>query len=714
MAGLEDIVRTRDIGIMAHIDAGKTTTTERILFYTGITHRIGEVHDGAAVMDYMPQEQERGITITAAATTCHWREHRINIIDTPGHVDFTVEVERSLRVLDGAVAVFDAVSGVEPQSETVWRQANRYGVPRICFVNKLDRVGATLELTVTMLRERLGAHPVVIQLPIGLEGAFEGVIDLLELRTIHFDGEHGERVRTEPLASGSADFERATLARAALVEALAEVDEEIEGMYLGETGTDIPAATLREGLRRATIANRAVPVLCGSSLKNKGVQPLLDAVVDFLPSPRDLPAVQAEIVDGNGPHDGTGTETVPRRPIHGDPFLALAFKVLYDPHRGPLVFFRVYSGKAKLKDAVWNTTRGRKERLGKLLQVHANKSQEIETVGPGDIAAAVGLKFTGTGDTLVLFDDPQRVVLAGMQIPEPVIFRSIEPKTAGDGKALDEALERFQREDPSFKVRIDKDSGQTLVCGQGELHLEVILDRMLREHRLDVHVGKPQVAYRETITMPVDKTLEYARELGGKRQYAKVVLRLEPVERGQGSSFVDALRPAPDGKPRIDRVFLTAIRESVGDAQTRGPLLGFPVEDVKVTLVDAVAHEQESSEASFRAAASMATMEGLEAGRPVLLEPVMAVEVVVPQDFTGSVHSDLNGRRGRVIGLEPAPGSATSQVVKAEVPLAEMVGYATALRSATQGRASYTMHYSHNAEVSAELQASIVQRIRGY
>jgi elongation factor G len=423
---------------------------------------------------------------------------------------------------------------------------------------------------------------------------------------------------------------------------------------------------------------------------------------------------------------------VPRRPIHGDPFLALAFKVLYDPHRGPLVFFRVYSGKAKLRDAVWNTTRARKERLGKLLQIHANKSQEIEEVGPGDIAAAVGLKFTATGDTLVLADDPQRVVLAGMQIPEPVIFRSIEPKTTSDAKALDEALERFGREDPSFKVRVDPDSGQTLVCGQGELHLEVVIDRLLREHRLDVHVGRPQVAYRETITMPVDKPLEYARELGGKRQYAKLTLRLEPTARGEGNAYVEALgagataaqRPATggqragaEGRP-LDRAFLTAIRESVADAQTRGPLLGFPVEDVKVTLLEAVAHEQESSEASFRAAASMAMMEGLEAGRPALLEPVMAVEVVVPQDFTGSVVSDLNGRRGRVMGLEPAPGSANSktgaQIVEAEVPLAEMVGYATALRSATQGRASYTMHYSHNAEVSAELQAGIVQRIRGY
>ncbi|MCX4239151.1 elongation factor G [Paraliomyxa miuraensis] len=740
MATLEDIVRTRDIGIMAHIDAGKTTTTERILFYTGITHRIGEVHDGAAVMDYMPQEQERGITITAAATTCYWREHRINIIDTPGHVDFTVEVERSLRVLDGAIAVFDAVSGVEPQSETVWRQADRYRVPRVAFVNKLDRVGATLELTVNMLRERLGAHPIVVQLPIGLEGAFEGVIDLLEMQALHFDGEHGEIVRADPLTPDSEYFEAAREARVALVEALAEVDAELEELYLSDEGANVTAQTLREGLRRATVSGRGVPVLCGSSLKNKGVQPLLDAVVDYLPSPRDLPPVDAEVVDAGGP---TG-ETTARRPIHGDPFLALAFKVLYDPHRGPLVFFRVYSGKAKIKDAVWNVTRARKERLQKILQVHANKTQEIDTVGPGDIAAAVGLKFTATGDTLVLADDAQRVVLAGMQIPEPVIFRSIEPKTASDQKGLDEALERFQREDPSFKVRQDADSGQTLVCGQGELHLEVIIDRLLREHRLDVHVGRPQVAYRETISVPVDRELEYVREIGGKRQYAKLTLRFEPVGRGEGNAFVDALPPStapsgarssalrggPDGKPGLDRVFLTAIRESVSDGMTRGPLLGFPVEDVRVTLVHAVAHDQESSEASFRAAASMATMEGLEAARPVLLEPIMAIDVVVPQDFTGSVVSDLNGRRGRVMGMEAAPGSRPdshagshpgshpgqggNQIVKAEVPLAAMVGYATELRSATQGRAAYSMHYSHNAEVSAEVQASIVQRLRGY
>ncbi len=707
MTGVQDIVRTRDIGIMAHIDAGKTTTTERILYYTGITHRIGEVHDGAAVMDYMPQEQERGITITAAATTCFWNEHRINIIDTPGHVDFTVEVERSLRVLDGAVAVFDAVSGVEPQSETVWRQADHYGVPRIAFVNKLDRIGATVGLTVAMLRDRLGAHPILIQLPIGLEGDFSAIIDLLEMRVLTFHGELGETMKTEMIGPDSEHYERATEGRATLIEALAEVDEELMELYLGDAGTDIPAATLRAGLRRATLAGRGVPVLCGSSLKNKGVQPVLDAVVDFLPSPRDLPPVDAERVQ-----DG---ERVPRRPNHADPFLALAFKVLYDPHRGPLVFFRVYSGTAKVRDALWNTAKGRKERLQRVLQVHANKTQEIEEVGPGDIAAAVGLKFTGTGDTLVLASDKERVVLGGMQIPEPVIFRSIEPKTASDQKSLEEAMERFQREDPSFKVRTDKDSGQTLICGQGELHLEVLVDRLLREFRLDAVIGKPQVAYRETLGQALEVPLEYDREIGGRRQFAKVVLRLEPVARGEGNEFIDALPPAPDGRPALDRVYLTAIRESVGDAQTRGALLGYPVEDVRTTLVDAVSHDTDSSEASFRAASSMAFMQGLETGAPTLLEPVMAVEVVVPQDFTGPVVSDLNGRRGRVMGMGPAPGNATdTQIVKAEVPLAEMVGYATALRSATQGRASYTMHLSHNADVSADLQASIVERLRGY
>ena len=714
MVDNRQIAATRDIGIMAHIDAGKTTTTERILYYTGITHRVGEVHDGAAVMDYMPQEQERGITITAAATTCFWREHRINIIDTPGHVDFTVEVERSLRVLDGAVAVFDAVSGVEPQSETVWRQADRYQVPRIAFVNKLDRIGATLQLTVDMIANRLGAHPVVMQLPIGLEGDFEGVIDLLHMQQVRFGGDLGENVERTALEAGNSHFDKATEARAALVEALGEVDDEVMNLYLGDAGTDIPAEVLQAGLRRATIANKAIPVFCGSSLKNKGVQPLLDAVVDYLPSPLDLPPVEAEGKDG----------TVKRRPSATDPFLALAFKVIFDPHRGPLVFFRVYSGTLKLKEALHNVAKSRKEKVQRLLQVHANKTQEVDQVSVGDIVAAVGFKFTGTGDTLILASDKEKVTLSGMQIPDPVIFRSIEPKTAAEQGDLDEALERFGREDPSFKVRQDADSGQTLICGQGELHLEVIIDRLQREHKLQPHVGRPQVAYRETIGKALHKELEYDRELGQKKQYAKVVFELVPRERGSGNEVDVKAPPERDGAPKIARDWLAAIEEGVGDALTRGALLGYPVEDVGTKLTDALAHETDSSEASFRAAASMALMEALEEADPRLLEPVMEIEVVAPEDFTGNVVSDLTpGRRGRVMGMEPAPVaggpsggrvSKTAQIVRAEVPLAEMVGYATALRSATQGRASYTMQFSHYAEVDRNLQADIVKRLRGY
>jgi elongation factor G len=708
MARPSDIATIRDIGIMAHIDAGKTTTTERILFYTGITHRIGEVHDGAAVMDYMPQEQERGITITAAATTCQWRDHRINIIDTPGHVDFTVEVERSLRVLDGAIAVFDAVSGVEPQSETVWRQADRYKVPRIAFVNKLDRIGATLDLTVTMLRDRLGTHPIVAQLPVGLEHEFSGIIDLLDMQTMRFVGEHGEQVVREPLAEGSELFETATAARLAMVEAIGEVDDEVMGLYL-EVGADVPAEVLRPAMRRATIANKAVVVLCGSSLKNKGVQPLLDAVIEYLPAPSDLPPVLARRADG--------TE-VERKPLATEPFLALAFKVLFDPHRGPLVFFRVYSGKVRLKDQLQNTTKARKEKPQRLLQVHANKTTEVDEVGVGNIAAAVGLKFTGTGDTLILADDKDQVVLAGMQIPEPVIFRSIEAKTAADQSGLDEALARFGREDPSFRVRQDVDSGQTLVCGQGELHLEILIDRMLREYRLEVHVGKPQVAYRETIAKPVKKTLEYDRDAGGRRQYAKVVLELSPRERGSGNLFEAALPKNSLGQIDLTPQFIAASKQGATDALTRGPLLGYPVEDVLVRLVGGAFRDTDSSESSFQAAAAMGTMEGLEAGSPAVLEPIMSVDVVVPDDFTGNVVSDLNGRRGRIVGMEPARAAfenrATAQIVKAEVPLAEMVGYSTGLRSATQGRATYTMQFSHYAEVGRDLQQSIIEKMRGY
>lgn len=704
-----DIAAIRDIGIMAHIDAGKTTTTERVLFYTGVSHRIGEVHDGAAVMDYMPQEQERGITITAAATTCFWRDHRINIIDTPGHVDFTVEVERSLRVLDGAVAVFDAVSGVEPQSETVWRQADRYHVPRLCFVNKMDRVGATLDLTVEMLKSRLGAHAIIIQLPIGSEGDFEGVIDLLTMETIHWPDELGTEVVRAPLHEAHELYEDSLLAREEMIEALAEVDDELMHMFLEEGAARVEIDALRAALRRVTIANAGVPVLCGSSLKNKGVQPLLDAVIDYLPSPLDMPPVEA-IRRSDG-------AVIQRRPAADEPFLALAFKVLHDPHRGPLIFFRVYSGEIKVKDAIQNVTRGRKERLTKILQIHANKTQEIQSVGVGNIAAAVGLRFTSTGDTIIQSKDKEEVVLAGMQIPEPVIFRSVEPKSTADQNALTEAMKKLQREDPSFRVSIDPDSGQTLISGMGELHLDVLVDRLLREYRVGANVGKPQVAYRETISKKLVKKIEYDREIGTKRHYARLVLELAPAERGAGLSFENAI-PAPKTSdrgrteaPRLLPEMIAAVEEGVTDSFTRGPILGYPTVDINVRLTDGAYIEGDSTAASFRAAASMGMMEAMEAASPVLLEPVMEVEVIAPEDQTGHVVSDLNGRRGRVQGMNPRQ---SLQSIDAEVPLAEMVGYATALRSATQGRANYTMQFSHYSAVPRDLEQSIVQKIRGY
>ncbi len=709
------IARIRDIGIMAHIDAGKTTTTERILYYTGITHRIGEVHDGAAVMDYMEQEQERGITITAAATTCSWREHRINIIDTPGHVDFTLEVERSLRVLDGAVAVFDAVAGVEPQSETVWRQADRYGVPRVAFVNKMDRIGATLERTVDMLRDDLGARPLVAQLPIGSEGEFEGVVDLLEMRALRFTGELGAEIDARPLDAGEL-HERAVAARAALVEAVAEVDDEVMEMFLADESADIPADVLRAAMRRATVANAAVVVLCGSSLRNKGVQPLLDAIVDYLPSPLDLPPVEAtRVADG---------ETVPRRPAPTDPFLALAFKVVSDPHRGHLVFFRVYSGSLQLKQALTNVPRRRKEKVQKLLQIHANKTQEIQEVSVGSIAAAVGLKFTQTGDTLIRADDKELVLLAGMTIPDPVIFQAVEARSASEQSALDEALASLVREDPSLSVREDPESGQMLLGGQGELHLEIMVERLRREFGVEAKVGRPQVAYRETLTGPMRHALEYDREVGGKRQYAKVELALAPRPRGEGNAFCAQL--PPERAEAFSGELLQAVEEGVRDALTRGPILGYPVDDVEVRLVDAAWLDGDSSPASFRAAASMAVMQAMEqakdAGAARLLEPHMLVEVVVPQDFTGAVVSDLTGRRGRVLGMEPFGAGAqagdgshgTTQVVRAQVPLAKMVGYATSLRSATQGRASYSMRLLQHEEVPADVQENIVTSMRGY
>ena len=708
----ENIAAIRDIGIMAHIDAGKTTTSERILFYTGISHRMGEVHDGAAVMDYMPQEQERGITITSAATTCFWKGHRINLIDTPGHVDFTIEVERSLRVLDGAVAVFDAVAGVQPQSETVWRQATRYNVPRVAFINKMDRIGATLEHSVDMMRANLHAHPLVAQLPIGVESAFSGVIDLMTMETIHWPDELGEQVVREALTEEHELHTEAVLAREALVEAVAEVDDEVMGVFLEAGVGGVPLDLLRAGMRRATIANKGVVVLCGSSLKNKGVQPLLDAVLDYLPSPLDLPPIVAI-----RKHDGKQVE---RLPSADQPLLALAFKVLHDPHRGPLVFFRVYSGALRVKDGIYNCTQDRKERVTKLLQMHANKTQEIDEVTAGNIAAAVGLRFTTTGDTVISAKDGEQVILPGLEIPEPVIFRAIEPRSTADQAALVEALDRMQREDPSFRVRIDPDSGQTLMGGMGELHLEIIVDRIGREARVAANVGKPQVAYRETAGQRLSLPIEYDREIGGKRQYARLVLEVVPRERGAGNLFSNLLpeavaRTGKGGPPAVPAKLLpdmiAAVREGASDAMSRGPLLGYAVVDLEIRLLDGGYVEGDSTPMSFRAATAMGLMEALEKAAPRLLEPVMKVEIEVPEDFTGHVVSDLNGRRGRILGMGPRRGL---QVVDSEVPLAEMVGYATALRSSTQGRASYSMHFSQYAEVPPDLQAAIITRTRGY
>ena len=698
-----DITKIRDIGIMAHIDAGKTTTTERILYYTGVSHRIGEVHDGAAVMDYMPQEQERGITITSAATRCEWNDHRINLIDTPGHVDFTVEVERSLRVLDGAVAVFDAVGGVEPQSETVWRQADRYEVPRIAFVNKLDRIGATLELTVDMLQDRLGAHVIVTQIPIGLESQFEGVIDLLRMETNRWEGDLGESVIVAPLDPSDALYEDAALAREAMVEAIADVDEVTMEKFLESGSESFSIDFLVEAIRRVTIQSKGVAVLCGSSLKNKGVQPLLDAVVSYLPSPLDRPPVSALRLKDD--------VVVERRPTLEEPLLALAFKVVDDAHRGSLVFTRVYSGELALRDQIQNCTKDRKERVSKLLQMHANKTTEVDRCGPGDIVAVVGTKFTTTGDTLILSKDKEQVVLPGMQIPDPVIFQSIEPKTTADREKLNAAIAKFTREDPSFSVRDDKESGQTLIGGQGELHLEVIVDRLRREHGVEARIGKPQVAYRECVGAQTRKDMTYDREIGTKRQFARIELVLTAAERGAGNAFVQELSREQLHEKRISEPFLAAIEEGVHDALSRGPLLGYPVIDVEVRLVDAAAHDTDSSDVSFRAAASMAVSEALEDSSARLLEPVMEVDVAAPEDFTGAVHADLSTRRGRVLGMEPR---GVSQAIRADVPLAHMVGYATALRSATQGRASYSMQFARYSEVPKDLQGGLVTSIRGY
>ncbi len=688
MARAVPLERTRNIGIIAHIDAGKTTVTERILFYTKKIYKIGEVHEGAATMDWMPQEQERGITITAAATTCSWNDHRINIIDTPGHVDFTVEVERSLRVLDGAVVVFDGVAGVEPQSETVWRQADRYKVPRICFINKLDRTGANFWRDVEMIQDRLGVKPVPIQIPIGSEDQFKGIIDLVRMRALVWRDDLGNTFdETDIPAELEADAARS---REALLEAVADVDDELAHKYL--EGEELTEAEIKHGIRVATLKYAWVPVLTGSALKNKGVQPMLDAVVDYLPSPLDVPPI-------HGIRPSTQEEVLVS-PDDSARFSALAFKIAADPFVGKLAFFRVYAGTLKSGSYVLNATKGRKERIGRILQMHANHRAEIEEVFAGDIAAAVGLKETFTGDTLTEPDHP--VILESMTFPEPVIEVAIEPKTKADQDKLGIALQRLAEEDPTFRVKTDEESGQTLIAGMGELHLDVLVDRMVREFKVAANVGKPQVSYRETVRRAAEGNKRFVRQTGGKGQYGHVVLTLEPGEKGSGYQFVDKIVGGT-----IPREYMKAVDAGIRETLDTGVYAGYPMVDVKVTVHDGSYHEVDSSEMAFKIAASMSLKDAVEKAKPVVLEPMMQVEVTMPEEFMGDVIGDLNSRRGQIEGMDPR---GSTQVVRAAVPLAEMFGYATDLRSMTQGRASYSMELSHYAEVPASLAAELVAK----
>jgi elongation factor G len=680
--------RVRNIGIMAHIDAGKTTTTERILYYTGRTHRMGEVHEGAATMDWMAQEQERGITITSAATTAFWRDHRINIIDTPGHVDFTVEVERSLRVLDGAVAVFDSVAGVQPQSETVWRQADRYRVPRVAFINKMDRTGADFDAAVRSMRDRLGATPVPIQIPIGREDSFAGVVDLVEMKAITYTNPLGTEFSVDPIPT--ALEEQAREGHHSLIDAVAEFDDELTETYLEDESAVTPEM-IRRALRTGTLAGRVTPVLAGSAFKNKGVQPLLDAVVDYLPSPVDVPPVQGV--------DPKSAEEAIREATPDAPFSALAFKVMTDPYVGKLTYFRVYSGQVEAGDRVLNTTNGKTERIGRILQMHANHREERDEIGAGEIAAAVGLKFTTTGDTLAVDSAP--IVLESMAFPDPVISVAIEPRTKGDQDRLAQALQRLADEDPTFRVTTDDETGQTIIAGMGELHLEIIVDRLLREFRVEGNVGRPQVAYRETIGRVVENVRgRFVRQTGGAGQYGDVVIDLLPQEPGAGYEFVDKI---VGGK--IPREYIPATDAGIQEAMGAGILAGYPVVDVRVELVDGSYHEVDSSERAFKIAGSIAFKEAMKRAKPKLLEPVMAVEVVTPEEYLGDVIGNLNGRRGRVEHLEPVGGS---QSIRASVPLAEMFGYATDLRSMTQGRATFTMQFDRYDEVPATIAHAIV------
>ncbi|MDY0269369.1 elongation factor G [Trichloromonas sp.] len=692
MARLVPLSKTRNIGIMAHIDAGKTTTTERILFYTGISHKLGEVHDGAATMDWMAQEQERGITITSAATTCFWKDHRVNIIDTPGHVDFTIEVERSLRVLDGAVAVFCSVGGVEPQSETVWRQADKYGVPRIAFINKMDRIGADFGRGVQMMRDRLGANPVPLQLPIGKEDYFKGLVDLVEMRALVWrDETQGQSFEEIEIPAEMVDDVAA--AREAMLEEVCSHDDALMEKYLG--GEELTVAEIKAGIRRATMQLHINPVLCGSAFKNKGVQNLLDAVVDYMPAPTDVPPIKGL--------DPSSQEEITRPADDNGPFSALAFKIMTDPFVGQLTFFRVYSGVAESGASVVNATKGKKERFGRLLKMHANKREEIKEVYSGDIAAAVGLKYTTTGDTLC--DEKSVCLLESMEFPEPVIHIAVEPKTKGDQEKMGVALGKLLQEDPSLRCRTDEETGQTILSGMGELHLEIIIDRMKREFKVECNVGAPQVAYRETITKKVEVQGKFVRQSGGRGQYGDCWLRIEPQEPGAGFTFVDEIKGGV-----IPKEYIPAVGKGAEEASELGVLAGFPIVDVKVSCFDGSYHDVDSSEMAFKIAGSMGFKEGAAKAGPVLLEPIMKVEVVVPEDYMGDVMGDLNSRRGRIMGMESRGGA---QVINSHVPLANMFGYATDLRSATQGRATYTMVFDHYEQVPKAISEEIVAKAKG-
>ena len=692
-----DLAKVRNIGIMAHIDAGKTTTTERILFYTGINYKIGEVHEGAATMDWMEQEQERGITITSAATTCHWKDHMINIIDTPGHVDFTVEVERSLRVLDGAVAVFDGVAGVEPQSETVWRQADRYNVPRICFVNKLDRTGASFDRCVDMIKSRLNATPLVLQIPIGLEGDFSGLVDLIAMKALVWPGEtkKGEDYLIEEIPANL--VEKAKQARHELLETLADCDDVVMEKYL--EGAELTEEEIIAGIRRATLADKATPVLTGSAFKNKGVQPMLDAVNRYLPSPLDVKAIV-------GHKQGDSTVEIERQPKNDEPFSALAFKIMRDPHLGKLTFVRIYSGSLSAGTAVLNSTKDRKERIGKIYQMHANKREEMESAGAGMIIAVMGLKDTTTGETLCDVDKP--VILESMDFPAPVISVAIEPKTKADQEKLGVAIQSLAEEDPTFHVKSDEETGQTIISGMGELHLEILVDRMKREFKVEANVGKPQVAYRETLRKTVSRyDYTHKKQSGGSGQFAKIQISVEPLPTGSEQSY-EFVNKITGG--RIPKEYIPSVDDGCQEALASGPLAGYPLVDVKVTLLDGAYHDVDSSELAFKIAGIAAFKEAAKLAGPVLLEPLMSVEVTTPEDFMGDVIGDLNSRRGQIQSMDERAGA---RIIKSLVPLSEMFGYVGDLRSRTQGRASYSMQFDSYAEVPAAVSKEIIAKIRG-